>query len=811
MLLASTKHLVPVGLISVFLAGSAAAASPEQIVSTAARLASRSLDAERSIEARGQVVEREGLRVVFEEGSFVPIVREDGRIQGALFSGRGTVEFLVPAGTETIAWQADTRFAPMLQEFTAAHLRFTDATLGELEGDQEWGEYKDPSGSMFRLFEARTSLLEHPEWTRWHPDLQVDQLLDLYGGGHEGGHLLAEFRTETSGWVSYLHNPRGALTGEETVSIFTATPTGTAPPEVTVLASFGESAFSHRRFDVASIDLDVAFREAGLTGRDLVGADVEARIDIVGIDPNRPVKAVVLELEPHRNLCNAVVDRRDLHLTRAIGPDGEALGAVHSGGRLFVALPTPLAYGEATTITLGYSGPLTQGLVAKQPDVYFSPIGPWAWYPRNPRPDRHGSTVHVHMPRYMRAVAPGVLTEERLENDGWHFTFEEPSGVRNVTLVVGDLVPTKKSARGANPEITVWTGSTEALQAVGSEKGARTLVDFISGIWGGYPYSALHVVENIPFPAANWSTTEEGSLGRWSCIPTGQVHPWQAFTEGPSGMVLTTMPTTSPSREVDEGRVIDRLLIEPLEPNRYLRIVDLTRQWWGHLVPAKTYRDTWIGEALAHWTGLVFVQSGVGPDAAKQRLKAMQTAMAQATETAQPLVHGDRLGRRYAAQVWGRAPLVVSWLVDRMGAQAFLQASQGLMRRSAGPGIDTAVLLEVLAEHAEAPVVEQLRRAVQENELPELQYNASIDKSSGEVVVVFQHQGAVRPVDVRIEVGLGGKSREQRLITVDEPLEVLRWIPKGKARRVSVDPTNTALVKSLKKSGSLTPDSGPAQ
>ena len=55
-------------------------------------------------------------------------------------------------------------------------------------------------------------------------------------------------------------------------------------------------------------------------------------------------------------------------------------------------------------------------------------------------------------------LAPSAsdLQEERKEKDGWHFVFSEPSGVSNLTLVVGDLLRAPDEDHGANPKIIVY-------------------------------------------------------------------------------------------------------------------------------------------------------------------------------------------------------------------------------------------------------------------------------------------------------------------------------------------------------------------
>jgi len=786
-------------------APAAAAVDPEVVVETAGRLDSRSLDVARAFVADGQVLDRPGLQAVFEEGRFFPIVRSDDRVVGLLFDGVGHVRYSPPAGVETDAWQAGTDNAPLETAIGAAVLRFSDATLDDLQGERAWADASDPTGAAFRTFEARTGLLDDPLWTRWAPNLTIDQLLDLYGGGHVGGHLLADFRLAGgASWTSYLHNPRGALIPGETTALFEVRRLGGAPPELDVLASWGASPEAAQTYDVATTSVDVTFPTRGKGNRNLVDADVVATIELVAIRADAPLKAVVFELEDQRLLCTAESDRPRIKVTRVVDGDGNSLAAVHRGSRLLIPLAKAVEPGGAVTLEITYGGAMTQGVpVEGSPDTYNTPLGPWAWYPRNPHLDRFGSRVEVHLPRYLRAVAPGNLVEERKEKEGWHFVFEEPSGVRNLTLVVGDMIGNKESDQGSNPRIMVWFGSGLDKQLPNAAVPIRGMIDFIASIWGPYPYTTLHVVENVPYPAANWSSSGAES-GSWSCTPPGQTEAWQGWTEGPTGMVLSSSPTTAPTRTLPESRVFDRLLVNPVESAKYNRFADLTRQWWGHMVPPATARDTWIGEAMVHWTSLLFARAGIGEAAMKERVALMRREMADSAGETAPLAVGERLGPGFAPQVWGRGPLLVSWLVERMDAHVFKTMMTSLINRGAAEGVSTEQLVDIVTSVSDSGTADQLLQTITSNRLPEVTWNSNIDKDAGEVVLVFvQDEEAFIPVDVTVQLVSGPKEKTNKVVYLTGPRTEVRWKLDDLPKRLVVDPMKSALVGGLDKDAKL--------
>ncbi len=786
--------LLPVGLAT-------AAPSAEQIVSTVKKLSSSTLDPTRSFEANGQVLDRDGVRATFGLGSFHPIAREDGRVMGLLFEGEGTVEVRVPAGVETKAWQAQTDFSALEQPFSAAWMRFSDLTADDLQGEQEWQESSDADGSAFRIHTSRDELLRDPNWTRRSPHLLIDRLRDLYGGGAEGGHLLAEFRLSADGpqnWLSYYHNNRGALMEGETTAWYRARRRGGAPPLVTVLASFGEHSASQPQYDISYIDLDMTFPTVTRTGRNIVDAEVIAELGFVSLHPYG-LDAVVLELETQRNLCTAQSDRPTLKVRKVTDGDGNLLAAIHRKNRLIIPLAKAVPRGEQLKLTIEYAGAVTQGIPVGPADSSFSEIGPWAFYPRSPRIDRHASKVSLHLPRFMSGVAPGDLIEERKDKDGYHYTFEEAGGVRTLMVVVGDFVRSKTSDEGANPRIITWVPRhlQENLKTLSTA--GRGMVDAMTGIWGAYPYSTLHVVPTVGSPYENWSINAEGQGGQWSCLPPGPAHPWEAFVERPSGMLVGAV-TSPPAFDVIESRFMERYASEGLSVGALLQFMDLSRQWWGHMVPPKTYRDLWITEAIVGWTGLMYVRSAVGKGGLKEKTRLLRDLAVEGHQLNLPLALGARLDRDFLFDGWGRGPLLINALIDELGGAPFGRTMNTLVNRASGPGVSYEVLLDSLRTIGTERTVTLVERITQGAKLPRLEVSTAIDKDAGVVRVEIIQIDDPLPLSVPVELVFSPKKVLNRLVKLDGPVTLAEWPLQELPKRVVVDPTGMTLAASIKKS-----------
>ena len=222
------------------------------------------------------------------------------------------------------------------------------------------------------------------------------------------------------------------------------------------------------------------------------------------------------------------------------------------------------------------------------------------------------------------------------------------------------------------------------------------------------------------------------------------------------------------------------------------------------MVPPASYRDAWIGEAMAIWTGLVFMQASVGRGALKERLDTMHDLMIDASETSPPLATGERLGRFFPFQAWGRGPLIVNSLVERLGAKVFLNSARTMINRSAGPGIDTATFVDALGTGGTQDLLPIVSRAVNTTRLAELEFNYNIDKKNGRIDLVIQQVGkVVLPVDIWIQAEAGLKKKDGRLISVNQREVAVQWQPQIKARKLTLDPLKTSLTRSIRRERGL--------
>lgn len=114
-----------------------------------------------------------------------------------------------------------------------------------------------------------------------------------------------------------------------------------------------------------------------------------------------------------------------------------------------------------------------------------------------------------------------------------------------------------------------------------------------------------------------------------------------------------------------------------------LQAHEVAHQWWGNLVTFENYRDEWMGEALASYSALMYLEKKKGTKALDAQLDAYKRRVlsdgedGKALEAAGPLVFGMRLRysnpRAWQAVIYEKSAWVLHMLRGRMGDAAFLK------------------------------------------------------------------------------------------------------------------------------------------
>jgi hypothetical protein len=161
------------------------------------------------------------------------------------------------------------------------------------------------------------------------------------------------------------------------------------------------------------------------------------------------------------------------------------------------------------------------------------------------------------------------------------------------------------------------------------------------------------------------------------------------------------------------------------------RAHEAAHQFWGVMVGAATYRDAWLGEAFAEYSGMMFVEATMkdGPhfmdeiihaynDEQNGSIKSGFSKFTRMNVNKANLLHGDRTGpighgwradtgevpTAYGSQVYGKGALVLHMLRgllrDQTGSdQVFLDVLRDFLRTYRGQAPSTGDFEAVLARH----------------------------------------------------------------------------------------------------------------
>jgi len=289
--------------------------------------------------------------------------------------------------------------------------------------------------------------------------------------------------------------------------------------------------------------------------------------------------------------------------------------AIRGDDALCVVLPRALATGQTFRLRLTY-----RGHVISQASVGVYVVGEHgSWYPHINGVDSFAMfDLSFKWPRQVQLVATGEKIDEKEIGD-WresHWRSEKPYFVAGFNLgvyreftvesaglkidlfanaqldqalqampvprVIQTPIPTTNllgnvvaSPRGSLPVVDVSPDAVAVLHKLGDEIGQAT--QFLSRYGGPFPYKHLEVSQ-IP-----------GNFGQG----------WQGLLYLPTFSFL--------SREAQR-----RLDLNVTHQDHFTEIVpyhEVAHQWWGNLVVWHSYRDQWICEGLANYTSLMFADS----------------------------------------------------------------------------------------------------------------------------------------------------------------------------------------------------------
>jgi hypothetical protein len=492
------------------------------------------------------VLERPGARFRLAAGSLQLLAPVGGRTVGFVFRGQGTLTFTAPTPVERERLRRRFGADSLVTPFTGLAVLFTDGTGAELESRLGFAP-GEVEGARGRVEDLLEELGDR-KTRSFHPDL-LGALLN----GSEGDGFAA-LVTRQGGDLLYTWNPAE----HEGAQLAGRSRTGLVATTTQVFSRFAApgdgTGRPSRRIGVEDYVLDVALPRNAMGE---VRFSARAEVRLIARSPVGPW--VMLSL----------FDKLEVDSASWKGGGPAAVAKAKDSGQLWVRLDRALAVGETRTLVLDYHGDLIDRYV----DFFFIKSSA-SWYPR-PLDGRSGATFDItyHTPTSFAFASVGEQVDSTVADRVLTTRWLARRPIRNASFNLG-LFEARRFTEDSAPPVTVLysdkahrligmrTGGTEKEVGVDIAKALR----FFGRVYGPTEVEAFHATE-IPY-------------GHGEAFP-GLVH-----------LSATTFLDTDRSG-ADE----------------IFRAHEVAHQWWGIEVDFDSYRDQWLSEGFAEFSGLWYLHA----------------------------------------------------------------------------------------------------------------------------------------------------------------------------------------------------------
>jgi hypothetical protein len=721
------------------------------------------------------MVPAEGLRWSFAGASWVlesgriwlaePVA--DGAVTGIVFEGKGRFHMDVPDAVE----KAQLRRFAKRPDLEAVDEPFTSFVL-RMAGDVP---VHLPSGPASGFAVQSLARDRHVQWLTQRledEDARILAALDTPGDRV----LRVDMKTGSFGWLTWDFDGRRL----EPVRLMSY---NTTYPYLEVWVSLRGKDWTPA-MDIENADLTIDLTQPGQE-KGWVAARFKAAMRFTA----RPdgAQAVQLYLHPLARVDAVRENGRSVPFVRDnIGRRSRTLDNRIYDRSLLVLLDEPVRAGQSRTVEIEYEIQLTNYVPGRD------------WYPSSELDetflrDLHTATLTLTTTDKQEVRASGRKGDER--KDGDHvtsvWTVEQP--VKMVTFSLA------KSIRENFHEEHYQAGGvpeTPEIIVFGPRVGLGTEGKFID--------VAHQVAESVGF----FQTLFDQKLA----VPTLRV----TGIEGMHGQSFDGFLQLSSRSLAQHGPGAGELF----------RAHEVAHQWWGHLVGPATYRDAWLGESLAEYSAMMYVEAAM-KDEGKTFREILRVYSDELTGSIQngfspfanPAVNllnrekGDRIGpigfgwrastgevpSAYSSLLYSKGPLVLhmlrTLLRDSVSDQAFQDILRDFARTWRGGYASTSDFAAAVARHAPGDWAWFFDQWIDHTAIPSYRWSWSM---SGTTLNLKVRQSDVpdgfhMPVPVRIEYPDG--TVERRVVNVAKAEETFSLaLPRG-PKGVVFDPDTAVLAK----------------
>lgn len=619
---------------------------------------------EKSAHLENVILQRDRVTINLTNGTVYFPAPAGGTIRSAVFIGSGTFQAVPPP----IAFEQDNvrrllNADDVSSDFKVAVLRFTDDTAQLL--NQGFLQSTTPSEQASHLAaELEPHLLKEAGM-----NISARQLESILNN-EKPGLFLAEMDGGKRGRFTYLFDPQARIP---------VTSFGINAGEKGIIFAYDQNLFSNDVWMAFHAKEDYAKGEVPYSDfYNLVGTQkysltlnlmepqkvlgLAAKLDVV----SRIAGLRLISFAIGEGLSTFEDERRkkQMHVTGARLADGTALTFFQEPweGGFSIVLPAAVGAGQDLSLIIDLKGDFMMESDAMS-GTYF-PRSTETWYPRHGYLARSKFDISMLHRRKDRVVSLGELIKEGPSaetKDGVLTEFRMAQPIALATFAVGPYEIHKDKAKEDNGEdLPLEFYSMPGSRAVIKEDfilaEMSNCIRFFSKLFGPYPYALFR----------------------------GVFHPFN-FGQGFATTIMI------PNADRADYRTYSFIAHET------------SHQWWGDMVLWRSYRDQWLSEGFAEYSGMLYVQLRDKTHSEQELIKRARESLRMPPYTLQgvgkgrlvdvgPLIMGRRLETRetrgaYTALTYEKGALVLRMMhflftnPQTGDGQAFLDLMSDFVRR----------------------------------------------------------------------------------------------------------------------------------
>jgi hypothetical protein len=743
----------------------------------------------KKFELRGKVsvsnltLKRDRAVMVF-NGDFYFAAPVNEKIAGAVFMGEGT--FRAEAPNLPFEKEYMKRFinADVAEsDFHTAVLRFSDDTYGII------GKGADSSAEVPHEAQKLATELDERMLKETGANVSARLLLSL-SNNEPLGIFLAQFDKGRRGRFTYLVDPQARLLGSafeinggEKVLLFAYS--SSSYTNDLWIATYSEQDFEKKQvrysdeFDLIAplqYKMEIDVREARRILKTKMRIDCESLVDNLTVIPMTVNEGLTAfdnkRLRESMRMLYAKQNGQDIAFIQEDWETG-----------LTLVLPRPMKKGEQFNIELSLEGDYVSNQRTLENNYY--PQDNTGWFPKHGYLKRSKFDLIFRHSKLDHIASVGKLIRE----EGWpdskddrltEFRMDTP--VSFATFAAGRLERKTEKRKLGFGEMSLDFYSIPA--SVGAVKESFMLaemgnaLDFFSQYFGPYPYGDFRAT----------------------------VHP---FNVGQGFATLLLLPSAEKAGEAN--RDVFSLIAH-----------ETSHQWWGNIVAWRSYRDQWLSEGFAEYSGMLYTGFRDSKKSERELIKEARFNLEQVAKGDRgvlgkvaevgPLIFGERLNTRlmqnaYESLVYAKGALVLRMLhflftdPNTGKGDAFFQMLADFVKRYQGQAATTEDFVQVASEHfAKSPIGRGLglrdlnwffNQWVYEAKYPSYRLEYGIEEANGKFILsgtIFQENagpGWFMPLPITVKFG----NQEGRLLLhANGPQTAFKRELPSKPSSVELDP-----------------------